>query len=330
MGGEGGPILAAPSSEFPINPEVEVARNPIVDLIDRQEWLGRVANVFAPAITKTFKLAGKQGRAVKNALNGVWLAHPLHPVLTDIPIGAWTTALVFDVGSSIRRSERLDRAADAAIGVGLVGAVGAAVTGLTDWSDTDRTARKMGLVHGVMNVTATGLYVAALVTRNRQQRWAGRLYALLGFAVSYGAAYLGGELVYSEQVGVNHAFGQDAPPQFTPVLNERDLKEGKPARAQIGDVAVVLVRQGNHVYALANTCAHLGGPLSEGEVEDGAIECPWHDSKYALEDGRVLGGPTTHPQPSYECRIRGGQVEIRARRGQPAEAEADAQQRRAG
>jgi nitrite reductase/ring-hydroxylating ferredoxin subunit len=238
--------------------------------------------------------------------------------------------ILLDALEDGRDRSGIARAADASLALGLAGAAGAAVTGLTDWSDTDGAARKMGLVHGVMNVTATSLYVAALVTRNRQQRWAGRLYALLGFAVSYGAAYLGGELVYSEQVGVNHAFAQDAPSQFTPVLNERDLKDGKPVRAQAGDVAVVLVRQGNRVYAMANTCAHLGGPLSEGEVEDGAIECPWHDSKYALEDGRVLGGPTTHPQPSYECRIRGGQVEIRARRGQPAEAEADAQQRRAG
>jgi nitrite reductase/ring-hydroxylating ferredoxin subunit/uncharacterized membrane protein len=306
-----------------------VARNPIVDLIDRQEWLGSIAAVLAPAVTRTFKAAGKNGRVVKNFLNGVWLAHPLHPVLTDIPIGAWTSALVFDAGSVVTRNEALGRAADASIAVGLAGAVGAAVTGLTDWSDTDGTARKVGLLHGAMNITATSLYVASLVTRNRQQRWLGRFYGLLGFAVSYGAAYLGGELVYSEQVGVNHAFGQDAPAQFTPVLHERDLKDGKPTRAQVGDVAVALVRQGNRVYALANTCAHLGGPLSEGSVEDGTIECPWHDSKYALEDGRVIGGPSTHPQPAYECRIRGGQVEIRARREQPAEPEREVQRRAA-
>jgi nitrite reductase/ring-hydroxylating ferredoxin subunit/uncharacterized membrane protein len=309
--------------------EVTVARNPIVDLIDRQEWLGSIAGVLAPAVTKAFKAAGKSGRDVKNFLNGVWLAHPLHPVLTDIPIGAWTTALVFDAASAIRRNDSFDRGADAAIGIGLVGAAGAAVTGLTDWSDTDGTAKKMGLVHGVMNLTATGLYIASLVSRNRRQRKLGRLYALLGFATSCSAAYLGGELVYSEQVGVNHALGQDAPPHFTPVLNERELKEGKPTRAQVGDVAVVLVRQGNRVFALANTCAHLGGPLAEGSVEDGAIECPWHASKYALEDGRVLGGPSTHPQPAYECRIRGGQVEIRARREQPAEPQVVPQRRAA-
>ena len=95
------------------------------------------------------------------------------------------------------------------------------------------------------------------------------------------------------------------------------------------DVPVVLVRQGGHLYAMAERCAHLGGPLSEGAIEGGAIECPWHDSKYALEDGRVLGGPSTHPQPPYECRIRGGMVEIRARREQPAETDMEAR-RRAG
>jgi nitrite reductase/ring-hydroxylating ferredoxin subunit len=221
----------------------------------------------------------------------------------------------------------LDRAADAAVTVGLVGAVGSAITGLTDWSDTDGAARKIGLLHGLMNITATSLFVASLVTRRSRQRRAGRLYGFAGYLVSVGAAYLGGELVYGEQVGVNHAFGQTAPSQFTPVLNERDLKEGRPARVQVGDVAVLLVRQGNRVRALADTCAHLGGPLSEGTLGEGTISCPWHGSTYSLEDGSVVCGPTTFPQPSYECRLRGGQVEIRARR-KAAEPDAQAQARK--
>ncbi len=295
-------------------------RNPITDFIDKQQWIGRLANLLAPVVRKAFTSAGTRGQQAKDFLHGVWLAHPLHPVLTDIPIGAWTTAVVFDIGDIVNSSDGLARAADAAVTVGLVGAVGSAVTGLTDWSETDGAARKVGLVHAAMNITATSLYVASLVTRRRGRRWTGRAYALAGYLVSAGAAYLGGELVYGEQSGVNHAFGQSAPPQFTPVLNERELKEGRPTRVQAGDVAVLLVRQGNRVHAMADTCAHLGGPLSEGTLGDGTISCPWHGSTYSLEDGSVVCGPTTFPQPSYECRLRGGQVEIRARR-EPAESE---------
>ncbi len=295
-----------------------MARNPIIDFIDRQQWLGRVAGALAPAVRKTLSFASGGGAEVKDALNGVWLGHPLHPVLTDVPVGAWTAACVFDVAGAISGSESLDRAATAAIGVGLAGAVGSAATGLADWSDTDGTARRVGLVHGVMNLTATGFYVASLVARTRRQKWLGRLYGMLGYATAFGSAYLGGELVYTQQVGVDHAFGHDAPEQFTPVVHERELKEGRPVRVQVGDVPVVIVRVDGRVFALADTCAHLGGPLSEGTVEDCTITCPWHASTYRLEDGSIVHGPTTHAQPVYETRIRGGQVEIRMPRREPA------------
>ncbi len=305
-------------------------RNPIVDLIDRQQWIGRIGDALAPLVGKSFAAFGSRGRQAKDFLNGVWLGHPLHPVLTDVPVGAWTSAFVFDIGAVVGGSEALERAASASIAVGLAGAVGAAVTGLTDWSDTDGSARRVGLVHATMNVTATALYVTSLVMRARRQRWLGRLYGLLGYAVAGSSAYLGGALVYTEQVGIDHAFGQDVPEQFTPVIHERELKEGRPVLVHVGEVRVVLVRTGSRVHALADTCAHLGGPLSEGNVEHGTIECPWHGSTFALEDGRIVNGPTTYPQPVYECRIRGGQVEIRMPRQRASAGESDAgQQRRA-
>jgi nitrite reductase/ring-hydroxylating ferredoxin subunit/uncharacterized membrane protein len=297
-------------------------RNPIVNFIDNQQWIGRLADVLAPAVGKAYAVAGVRGRQLKDFLNGVWLGHPLHPALTDIPVGAWTTALVFDVGSALTRNDGLERAATGSIAVGLAGALGAAVTGATDWSDTSGVSRRVGLVHGVLNLTATSFYVASIVARRRQRLWSGRLSGLLGYAIAVGSAYLGGELVYTQQIGVDHAFGQEVTEQFTAVLHERELKDGRPIRVRAGDVAVVLVRQGQRIYALADTCAHLGGPLSEGALEHGTIACPWHGSTYALEDGRVLRGPATHPQPVYECRIRGGQIEIRMpRRRQPAETE---------
>ncbi len=297
-----------------------MARNPIVDFIDRQQWLGQLAGILAPAVRNSFSLAGAAGAQAKDALHGVWLGHPLHPVLTDIPVGAWTAAFVFDVASAATGSESLDRAATASIGVGLAGAVGSAVTGLTDWSETDGTARRVGLVHGVANLAATSFYVASLVLRARRRRSLGRLYGVLGYATAFASAYLGGELVFTQQIGVDHAFGQDAPEQFTPVLREGDLKEGQPVRVHAGDVPVVLVRQGGRVFAMADTCAHLGGPLSEGTVEHGTISCPWHGSTYRLEDGSIVQGPATHAQPVYQTRIRGGQIEIRMpRREQPAE-----------
>src|SRR5213076_86685 len=131
-------------------------------------------------------------------LHGVWLRHPLHPVFTDIPIGAWTTGLALDAVAARTNDEATRRAADVAIAVGLAGAAGAAVTGLTDWSETDGRSRRTGLIHGLLNIAATTLYAAAYVLRRNGSRGTGRTCALAGYGVALGAAWFGGDLVYDQ------------------------------------------------------------------------------------------------------------------------------------
>src|SRR5437764_5082549 len=160
-----------------------------VDLIERQEWLEAVESGLQRAVGETFDSAGTAGRKVRNLLHGVWLGHPLHPVLTDIPVGAWTAAVILDA-----MDER--EGADLALKVGLAGAVGSAVTGLTDWQATDGSARRIGLVHGLLNTAATALFAVSLVKRNQRDRGAGRTLAAIGYAVAFASAYLGGHLVY--------------------------------------------------------------------------------------------------------------------------------------
>jgi nitrite reductase/ring-hydroxylating ferredoxin subunit len=77
---------------------------------------------------------------------------------------------------------------------------------------------------------------------------------------------------------------------------------------------VLLLRRGERIYAIAETCAHLGGPLAEGTLDGLSVICPWHGSRVALEDGRVLDGPSTFPQPCFETRVHHGQIEVRAAR----------------
>jgi nitrite reductase/ring-hydroxylating ferredoxin subunit len=71
------------------------------------------------------------------------------------------------------------------------------------------------------------------------------------------------------------------------------------------------VKQGDRIHALRETCTHLGGPLAEGTVEGDVIHCPWHGSRFSLEDGSVVGGPATFAEVVYEVRVRNGQVEVR-------------------
>jgi nitrite reductase/ring-hydroxylating ferredoxin subunit len=180
----------------------------------------------------------------------------------------------------------------------------------------DGQSRRIGFVHGALNLTATGLFATSLVMRRRARGAGGRVCALLGYAVALGAAYLGGDLVYGEQAGVNHAAGQEVPEDFTPVLALNELGEQQPKRVTVGTTQVLLVRLGDDIRAIADRCSHLGGPLSEGTLKDGAIVCPWHGSCFALDDGHVVNGPATHRQPCFETRVRSGQIEIRMPRPQ--------------
>jgi uncharacterized membrane protein len=174
--------------------------NSLVQVVDNP-GIDRLARPLSKAVRDVYESAGPAGRQVKDALHGKWLGHPLHPVLTDLPIGAWTTALALDCASDGDPGMR--RAATFAMGVGLAGAVGAAVTGLTDWSETGGSARRAGLVHGVLNVTATALMATAYARRKMDSHEDGRACAWTGYAIAIGAAYLGGNLVYRLGVGVN-------------------------------------------------------------------------------------------------------------------------------
>jgi nitrite reductase/ring-hydroxylating ferredoxin subunit/uncharacterized membrane protein len=248
---------------------------------------------------------------VRDFLNGTWLGEPLHVVLTDVPIGAWTVAMVFDALEMINSRHEFALAADTSVAIGLAGAAGAAITGVTDWSDVDPPARRLGLIHGLLNAGATALFATSLVMRRKKARSQGRGFAALGFALMTFSAHLGGKMVYEHRVGVDRTAGEAFPENFTAVLAESKLPENTPTRAMHQGVPILLVRRGERLFAMAETCSHFSGPLSEGKLDGDSIECPYHASRFALEDGRVLNGPAVHPQPCLEVRTRNGQIEVR-------------------
>lgn len=281
----------------------------IIGKIGQQEWLTPTEESLQKAIHKSFQFRG--GRQVKNFLHGIWIGHPLHVILTDVPIGAWTTAIFFDALDSMSARREYEVAADAALGLGLVSAVGAAAAGLTDWQDIDPPARRIGLVHGLLNVASVVLFGSSLVARRRGKRTTGRGLAALAYAVSLGAARLGGNLVYGQKIGVDRTTPEKLPDKFAAVLSEAKLQDGKPVRAEHNGTPILLVRRGSQIFAIAETCSHLGGPLSEGKFEGDVIQCPWHGSRFSIRDGHVIDGPAVQPQPCLEARIKNGAVEVR-------------------
>jgi len=292
-----------------------MATDRAIQVIDRQRWLEPLADRLQSTLNDTFAAAGPAGQEVADALHGRWLGHPLHPVLTDIPIGCWTAAAVLDGLEEMSGNRGLGRGADAAIGLGILGAVGAAITGLTDWRHTDGRARRLGMAHGLLNTGALALYTTSMLLRRLQARRAGRGVAALGYVVANAAAYLGGHLVFGEQIGVDHTAAQEPPDQFVRVLPKSELAEQELRRVMADGMPVLLLRRGDAIYAIAETCSHLGGPLVEGKLEDLSVVCPWHGSRFAVDSGQVLNGPSTFPQPCFETRVKEGYIEVRAARG---------------
>ena len=248
---------------------------------------------------------------IRNFLNGTWLGEPLHVVLKDVPIGAWTVALAFDALDLIRNRGEFEQAADASIAIGLACAAGAAATGIADWSDVDPPARRTGFIHGLLNLSTTALFTTSLILRKKRSRLGGRLFAALGYAVMSYAAHLGGKLVYDHRVGVDRTDGQEFPQEFVAVMADANLKDSCPTRVLHNGVPILLVRRGERIFALAETCSHFSGPLAEGHLEGDTIVCPYHYSRFALEDGHVINGPAVHPQPCLQVRVRDGQIEVR-------------------
>src|SRR5262245_23543499 len=289
-------------------------RTGLIPWLDSSEWLNTTAQTVQDNVRNVFDALGPAGRQVKNALHGTWLGHPLHPVLTDIPLGAWTTTVVLDNMPAHASNPGIARASDITLTVGLVGAVSAAVTGVADWNETDARPRRIGLGHATLNLGATALFVGSLLCRRRGRREAGRVMAAMGYLAAVAAAYLGGELVYQEKIGVNHSAGGELPEEFTPVLPEAELSEGQLKRASYKDTELMLARRGGQVCALVDSCAHLGGTLSEGKLDGDTVVCPWHGSRFVLGSGAVVDGPSAFPQTCLEVRTRDGQIEVRRSR----------------
>jgi nitrite reductase/ring-hydroxylating ferredoxin subunit/uncharacterized membrane protein len=274
------------------------------------EKLGDVSALDAPADRLTKAIRDRLGAGtLKDLLSGVPLGHPLHPVLTDTAIGTWTSALVLDLVGG----RDAQRGADVLVGAGIAASGPIIATGLSDWADTGGKARRIGAVHALANSTTLALYVASLVARLRGRRGLGKLLGVTAAATMTAGAHLGGHLSYALGVGVDETVHEEQVTAWTPTgLRESDLVDGEPQLADVDGLGVLVVRSVGRVYALADRCTHRGAPLHEGVVTEGCIECPWHGSRFRLEDGSVERGPATYPEPPYDVRVHEGVVEVRA------------------
>lgn len=277
--------------------------------VERQAWLDKLAD---PLQSWARSLSASPAlQKVKDFLHGTWFGHPVHPAVTDVAIGSWTSTVLLDcLWLSSGRSE-LARAADATLVLGLAGAGVSALTGFADWSETDATDRRVGTAHGLLNAGVALVNLLSCGLRFGGKRRTGVLLSSLGYALTMFSAYLGGELSFGKGIGVNHVAWEGGPDDFFAVMKTEDLPERQLIRVNAEGMPVVLWREGQRIYALAATCSHAGGPLDEGTCQGGVVTCPWHGSSFHLDDGSVANGPAVYAQPTFAVRVRAGQVELR-------------------
>lgn len=247
---------------------------------------------------------------VKDALSGTWLGHAVHPMLTDVVIGSFTSATLLDLIGG----DETGRARERLIAVGIAAYGPTALTGVNDWADTepaDDGVRRVGLVHAATNAIALSLQLVSLAARRRGDRRTGAVLGAAGTAVLGAGGYLGGHLSFAKGVGPDQTVFDPGPQEWTAAGDTVELRDGESLRLVVDDTPVMVLRRGDRLRAIHDRCSHRGCPLSDGDVDGEMVECNCHGSRFSLTDGAVLRGPATAPQPAFDVRERNGRIELR-------------------
>jgi nitrite reductase/ring-hydroxylating ferredoxin subunit/uncharacterized membrane protein len=299
-------------------------------LIDRIPGLDKLGNTLVSSLHNVVK-SNPVTENVTDVLHGKQAGHPIHPIITDITVGAWLLGSTFDIVSLVKPTKSNRHIADTLLGIGTASAIPTALTGAADYSSLPKEAVRVGTLHGLLNVAGFALYGASLISRKAGKRELGVGLSLLGLGVVTASGYLGGDLVYRYQVGVNRnpidpeEATQAENAGWTRVMSDVALDDNQPQRFDVEGKPVLLYRREGGIHAISAVCSHAGGPLDEGKFEGACVQCPWHDSVFDLRDGSVVHGPAVFSQPVYEVRVRDGQIEVRSQPQLHVEAEQEKQ-----
>jgi nitrite reductase/ring-hydroxylating ferredoxin subunit/uncharacterized membrane protein len=286
---------------------------PLIDrVIRRQDWMEGWADAIQGAVGWFFGILGPLGRFLRDVLHGTKiLGHPLHPALTDVPLGAWSVGVVADIVAHYFH-QIPPVAGDFALLVGFLSGLAAGAAGYTDFHDTFSQERRVAMTHGLtMTLILVLDFVSLLVRFTGGNRAVAVAIAIVALLLALFGAYLGGHLTFGFGTMVNHNAFSEGPSEFVAVGKRADFEEGKLVKVDAGGMPVLVVRLNGQLNAIGNTCSHAGGPLNEGTLNRDEVTCPWHASVFCVRDGRVRHGPATFDQPHFEVRELAGRVEVK-------------------
>lgn len=249
--------------------------------------------------------------------------HPIHPILVGFPISLWVGGLIFDLLGTIRPNPGLWAAGFYCVIGGCVGALLAAMPGAIDWWFTvppESSAKRRGLIHGGLNSLNLLLFIyVAYRLGSPASPPEGLTLALMGIGVAIlgVAGWMGGTLVYRNQIGVERRYAgggklttRTIPAWSKPVCNQSELSDGQMLLAIVGNERVVVGRCSEGLFAFSDACTHRGGPLSDGALVACTVQCPWHGSQFDVRSGRVVAGPAQEKIRIYSIEIRDSEVYV--------------------
>jgi nitrite reductase/ring-hydroxylating ferredoxin subunit/uncharacterized membrane protein len=240
--------------------------------------------------------------------------HPIHPMLIVYPFAFLTGAFGFSLAGALSRRRDLENVSQQLIPAGIAAGLLAAVPGLIDYQETlppNSSGKERATRHALLNTAALGLFTASWVLGRTRRRSRALPIALqgIGSAAMSVAGYLGGTLVYRNQIGVDHRYAKagkwqesrvpDAGGQ-TLVAAGQGLDVDQMKLVHAAGRRVVVARTDDGFAAFDDRCTHRGGPLSDGVLICGTVQCPWHGSQFDVRTGEVKCGPATQPIPTYQ------------------------------
>jgi uncharacterized membrane protein/nitrite reductase/ring-hydroxylating ferredoxin subunit len=250
--------------------------------------------------------------------------HPIHPILVSFPIAFFTGALVFDVLGVYRKNENYWRTGKFLAGAGILSGLAAAVPGLIDYFFTvppDSSAKTRATQHLILNVSLITLFSIAWI--NRQNPAYGKVRVLIcetaGFGLMMVSGWLGGTLVYRNQIGVYNRYADKGKwNEGFPALKDGIAEVARSGELQIGQLKllhingkrIVLARTEKGYTAFDDHCTHKGGSLAGGMIICGIVQCPWHGSQFDTHTGAVKAGPATKAIKTYKVVPDSGEILI--------------------
>lgn len=245
-------------------------------------------------------------------------------MLVAFPIALWTMAFIFNLIGVARDSSGLWAAGFYCVVAGCIMAVLAAIAGTVDWWTVvppQSSAKTRGLIHGALNVLALVLFISVAARQGGPAAEPDKITLALmaiGVIVLGISGWLGGTLVYRNQIGVDHRYAnagkfkmRSFPNWSRPVCHQSELGDGQMLLACIGQERIVIGRCSEGLFAYSDRCTHSGGSLADGALVGCTVQCPWHGSQFDITTGRVVAGPAEEKIIIYGLEIRDGEVYVK-------------------